>query len=233
MCAGSRDLFSCVPRACMVSGQVNTIGFVSLPHGSAARLTARCDMRSWAIQRGGTVRSTSQTSRSPNWTFSWPEGGGVAAVNSIFGEGVNPRLRKIRDGLEAIDVPSDVVLKHGYRRIVYGIPLASNFRDVLMGMSDEPDYILPQDDPELGGARIADYWAERWLMRRIESDSVLADVSRHVLARPVPQRSSGDAAGSGREIPFSSRRLRGKRAVSTRTRAVHVVSSGCVRERYV
>ena len=34
-------------------------------------------------------------------------------VNSVFGEGVNPRLRKIRDGLDELGLPSNIFLDHG------------------------------------------------------------------------------------------------------------------------
>jgi hypothetical protein len=37
-------------------------------------------------------------------------------VNSVFGEGVNPvnpRLRKLRDGLDALGLSSDDLLNHG------------------------------------------------------------------------------------------------------------------------
>ena len=42
-------------------------------------------------------------------------------VNSVFGEGVNPRLRKIRDGLDALGLPTDDLLNHGGPRLVYGV----------------------------------------------------------------------------------------------------------------
>ena len=42
-------------------------------------------------------------------------------VNSIFGEGVNPKLRKVRDGIDLLGWPSEVLLQHGRHRIVYGV----------------------------------------------------------------------------------------------------------------
>ena len=41
-------------------------------------------------------------------------------VNSVFGEGVNPRLRKVRDGLDALGLPTDDLLNHGGPQLVYG-----------------------------------------------------------------------------------------------------------------
>jgi hypothetical protein len=88
-------------------------------------------------------------------------------VNSIFGEGVSPRLRKIRDGLDMLGFHSDVVLKHGHARLLYGVALASNFREVLLGQADAPKYALPQGDPKGVSDRIARYWGERWLSTRL------------------------------------------------------------------
>src|SRR5260221_8683223 len=42
-------------------------------------------------------------------------------VNSVFGEGNNPRLRKIRDGLDELGLPADELLNHGGPRLVYGV----------------------------------------------------------------------------------------------------------------
>jgi hypothetical protein len=88
-------------------------------------------------------------------------------VNSIFGEGVSPRLRKIRDGLDLLGFQSDVVLKHGNSRLVYGVPLAKNFREILLGLSESPSYALPQIKRKNVSDAIAQYWGERWLSPRL------------------------------------------------------------------
>lgn len=111
-----------------------------------------------------------------------PEG---RRVNFVFGEGQSPKLRMIREGLDHLGLPSDVILNHGSARIVYGVPLARNFRDYLLGLEDVPSYFLPQDDPEVGTGLIADHWRDRWLSNRILRDEVLHDVRRHTLVRPI------------------------------------------------
>ena len=63
-------------------------------------------------------------------------------VNSIFGEGVNPLMRKIRDGLGLLGLQEDELLKHGSRRIVHSVALASNFREFLLGVADTPKYLI-------------------------------------------------------------------------------------------
>ncbi|MCZ2152960.1 MAG: DUF4338 domain-containing protein [Bryobacterales bacterium] len=110
---------------------------------------------------------------------------GGRKVNSIFGEGVNPLMRKIREGLDAIGLPSDQLLQHGNRRIVYGIGLARNFRQVLLGMHRRPQFLLPQQHPEQVTAEIAAYWRRRWLNGRIVRPGILPAVAGNTLDCPV------------------------------------------------
>lgn len=106
-------------------------------------------------------------------------------VNSIFSEGVNPRLRKVRDGLDTLGFPSDSLLVHGSSRIVYGIPLARNFREYLLDFDERPSYFLPTDDPQEVTHRIVNWWANRWLAKRIQNDEILARVAQHSLVYPI------------------------------------------------
>jgi hypothetical protein len=106
-------------------------------------------------------------------------------VNSIFGEGVNPLMRKMREALTLVGLPSELLLKHGNRRIVYGIPLAENFRRLLLGLETRPQYIIPQSDPGTKTRMIGSYWIHRWLCRRIEQESVLSQVASNCLAYPI------------------------------------------------
>lgn len=105
-------------------------------------------------------------------------------VNSIFGEGVNPRLRKLRQGLDGIGLPVEL-LRHGSSRLVYMVPLAANFRAVLLGHAARPRYILPLDEPKIATERLAEFWRARWLAGRIEREGVLESVAEHTLAYPV------------------------------------------------
>lgn len=104
-------------------------------------------------------------------------------VNSIFGEGVNPKLRKVRAALDAIGLPSNLLLQHGSPRLVYGVVLARNFRDVLLGVKSRPDFLLPAG--AAGDQQIVDYWRSRWLAGRIHDREVLKAVAAHVLLAPV------------------------------------------------
>jgi hypothetical protein len=106
-------------------------------------------------------------------------------VNSIFGEGVNPLMRKVREALDSVGLPSDALLNHGNKRIVYGIPLARNFRSVLMGVEEHPHYIVRQTSPKSGTRLLAQYWIERWLSQRIENQNALEQVASHSLEYPI------------------------------------------------
>jgi hypothetical protein len=94
-------------------------------------------------------------------------------------------LRKIRDALNKVGFSSDILLNHGNKRIIYGVPLASNFRDVLLGFDDTAEYILPNDNPKETTSRIVDFWIERWLSNRIENNQVIAKVAKHSLLYPI------------------------------------------------
>jgi Domain of unknown function (DUF4338) len=110
--------------------------------------------------------------------------GSPVRINSVFGEGVSPRLRKVRHGLDALGWPTDDLLKHGRERILYGVPLVKNLRDFSLGIDREPDYLI---DVNMKGAdqRIAAWWLERWALRRAKQPAVQESMRSHQLVRPV------------------------------------------------
>ena len=110
--------------------------------------------------------------------------GSLVRVNSIFGEGVSPRLRKVRLGLTALGWPPNELLKHGRERIVYGVPLVSNLRDFSLGIDAEPDYLV---DLNLlsGDAEVSAWWLERWALNRANQPNVQDCMRSNSLIRPV------------------------------------------------
>jgi len=105
-------------------------------------------------------------------------------VNSIFGEGVNPKLRKVRHGLDLLGWPSDELLQHGRQRIVYGVRLVGNLLSYLLGVDSEPSYLFRRTSA--GDVKtISEWWMHRWLVQRIRSADVLDAVVEHQLNRPV------------------------------------------------
>ena len=105
-------------------------------------------------------------------------------VNSLFGEGVSPRLRKVRLGLAALGWPTNELLKHGRERILYGVPLVSNIRDYSLGIDSTPKYLMDVSLPD-GDARISEWWLDRWALHRATQQRVQEAMQSHRLTRPV------------------------------------------------
>jgi hypothetical protein len=110
---------------------------------------------------------------------------GNRRVNSIFGEGVNPLMRKIREALDLVGLLSDELLLHGNERVVYGIPLATNYKEVLLGLTKRPKYVVPQSDKEERTKMLFAYWCKRWLLSRIKNSEMLQKVAQHTLTHPI------------------------------------------------
>lgn len=110
---------------------------------------------------------------------------GGRRVNSIFGEGVNPKLRRLREALAECGFEPEVLLQHGSPRIVYGVPLATNFRDILLGRSTRVRRLMGSIRPRDGTALIAKFWRQRWLAGRVERSEVMDRLSLHSRAHPV------------------------------------------------
>lgn len=106
-------------------------------------------------------------------------------VNSFFGEGANPRLRKTREGLDALKLPSEALLQHGSPKVVYAVNLVHNLRRFLLGLDTEPAFRLAQDRPEMRTRQIAAWWRERWLSMRAEKDFVLDRVESETMVHPI------------------------------------------------
>ena len=97
---------------------------------------------------------------------------GARRVNNRFGEGTSPRLRQIREGLDALGIVSDSVLNHATPRLFYACALASDAKEQLVGLST----VRPKQHADV--ATIADAWRRRWLYGRIQSEEVLDQVAR-------------------------------------------------------
>ena len=90
------------------------------------------------------------------------EDGHKYADGHQFGDGPNWRIRVARIGLQSLGLNPEDVLKHGIRREVYAMPIASNARAFLAGTDEEStfDYVSVDE--------IADLARSRWLAPRGE-----------------------------------------------------------------
>jgi hypothetical protein len=110
---------------------------------------------------------------------------GRKKVNSIFGEGANPLFRKLKGALEHLKLESNPILNHRNRRVVYGISLAENFDEVLIGLTKGAKYLFPQTKSKEKTELIGKFWIKRWLQNRILNEEILQQVSGHTLTYPI------------------------------------------------
>lgn len=97
-------------------------------------------------------------------------------INNRFGEGVNPKLRRVSAGLAAIGITAvDRFTRHRSKRIVYGMPLCTNSYAFLRGEAKIPNYYFPiESNVEIQDATnfIIDFWRKRWLLSRITNPNI-------------------------------------------------------------
>lgn len=93
---------------------------------------------------------------------------GYRDVNSVFGEGSSPRMRKLRAGLDAIGFPADLTMQHHQERRVYGVPLCPQASAYLCGLAPElPEYLTEPKSYADATEGIAEFWRRRWLSSRL------------------------------------------------------------------
>jgi hypothetical protein len=100
---------------------------------------------------------------------------GKSKVRGRFGEGIAPRMRKIRNGIENLGLDGEL-LQHQSRRIVYGVDLAEDAEDYLFGLTNDPEYYWDFDNVTEEQRSIYDYWKQRWVSKRIQRDDVLEQI---------------------------------------------------------
>lgn len=116
-------------------------------------------------------------------------------VNNRFGEGTSPRLRQMREGLDALGLKSDAILHHATPRIFYGCELDQNARDILMGLSTRLDQAA-------NCAAIGDAWRRRWVLKRIQRPETHEGLRR---LGPLSVRTSLHADSNGQfQLPITS-----------------------------
>lgn len=125
-------------------------------------------------------------------------------VNNLFGEGMSPKLRSLRMGLDGLGLRPDEYLRHHSPRLLYAVPLATNALDVLLGLSRRPKYILPAKGAADASDRIASYWYQRWAKARLDRPDSLPRLretrrEEHLLSRVASDL--GTSAYAARRSP--------------------------------
>ena len=89
-----------------------------------------------------------------------------------FGEGIAPKMRKIRHGLENLELDGDL-LKHESPRIIYAVELTDDFQQYLFGLTNQPKHRWTFEDVSAEQQTIYDHWKDRWVSKRIQKSNIL------------------------------------------------------------
>jgi hypothetical protein len=94
-------------------------------------------------------------------------------------------LRALRDGLNLLGLNSNDLLRHGQRRCIYGVALAFNLTEYLLGFERTPKYYFSEKQIDASVSSIAHWWWEHWAKKRIEKAEVLMSMQTHTLVHPI------------------------------------------------
>lgn len=118
----------------------------------------------------GTVQFSSETSRIIDALLS--ERNAYKEVNSVFGEGTSPKLRKLKSGLRMIGFEPERLLRHRQQRLIYGSPMFEEARDWLMERTTNlPSYLASPERFRDSTQNIVEFWRSRWLAKRLDHEN--------------------------------------------------------------
>jgi len=141
----------------------------------------------------GTVQFSPETVRSVETVLEHEYG--YQEVNSVFGEGFSPRLRKLRAGLQMLGFEAEHLLVHHQQRRVFGVQMFPGTADFLMGKKAPlPSYLRYPHRYLDASQRIVDYWTTRWLSMRLDHApalEALQSVTGWKLSDHLPVSSEG------------------------------------------
>ena len=136
----------------------------------------------------GTIQFSSDTSRAIDAYLAHERD--FKEVNSVFGEGTSPKLRKLKMGLRGLGFDREKLIQHRHHRLIYGAPLFPKARDWLQErVAELPGYVAAPDGYEDATERIAAFWRRRWLASRLRHQSSMAALPRDVF---VPLGEAGE-----------------------------------------
>ena len=91
-------------------------------------------------------------------------------VTNRFGDGPIWRMRVMRTAAELLGFDADFLLRHSFKRQIYAVPLAKNYKEFLNGTDNQPVY---KNYPM---AELVSYWRERWLKMRRNNPNIKRQV---------------------------------------------------------
>ena len=139
-----------------------------LPAGTVAADQEEIAFRAIGQTSGfGTVQFSAETSRAVD-AFLLSDND-YKEVNSVFGEGTSPKLRKFKMGLRRLGFDPDKFIQHRQHRLIYAAPLFQAARDWLVERTTElPSYLLAPEAFDHATEDISEFWRSRWLSSRLD-----------------------------------------------------------------
>lgn len=139
-----------------------------LPAGTIAADQAEIAFHAIGQTSGfGTVQFSAETSRAVDAFLS--SDNDFKEVNSVFGEGTSPKLRKLKMGLRRLGFDPDKLLQHRQHRLIYAAPLFQAARDWLIERTTElPSYLVAPERFDHASEDISEFWRSRWLSSRLD-----------------------------------------------------------------
>jgi hypothetical protein len=149
-----------------------------LPARTIARDQAEITFQAIGQTAGfGTVQFSPDTSRAVDAFLS--ADGDFREVNSVFGEGTSPKLRKLKIGLRKLGYDPDKLTQHRQHRLIYAVPLFPQAREWLVERTSElPEFLSAPEEFGDATERIVDVWRARWLASRIDHVVSMEALSR-------------------------------------------------------
>jgi hypothetical protein len=92
-------------------------------------------------------------------------------ISNKFGMGPNWRMRIIRSACDILELDSDVILQHSFKRGLFVVPLATNYKSFLNDKSKKPIY------RNLPLSKLTKYWQNRWLSMRKKNPEIIKKVN--------------------------------------------------------
>ena len=91
-------------------------------------------------------------------------------VNHEFGDGPSWVMRVIRTAGEILGFDADFLLKHSFKRNIYIVPLAKEYKDFLNGKTKQPKFFNYSKN------ELVNFWKQRWYQQRRLNPEVLMKV---------------------------------------------------------
>jgi len=93
-------------------------------------------------------------------------------ISHRFGEGPSWVMRIIRATGDVLGFNSDILLQHSFKRAIYFVPYATNYREFLNSTTQELCYY------DYSINELVSYWKRRWLENRKKSLNVVTEVMK-------------------------------------------------------